>query len=111
MWCGATYAAGLPYGGCAYPPPAGKLKKTGGAGSHPDQVGSGLLFQRIRLQEQAHGPLGDLQVKFGLSYIAVIAAVLLLNTYPLLVSEDLVFHSKETNMTAACRWWCILWRA
>ena len=31
---------------------------------------------------------GSLQVKFGLSYIAVIAAVLLLlNTYPLLVSR------------------------
>ena len=42
---------------------------------------------------------GSLQVKFGLSYIAVIAAVLLLlNTYPLLVSEDLVFRSKETTM-------------
>ena len=38
-------------------------------------------------------------MKFGLSYIAVIAAVLLLlNTYPLLVSEDLVFRSKETTM-------------
>lgn len=45
---------------------------------------------------------GSLQVKFGLSYIAVIAAVLLLlNTYPLLVSEDLVFRSKETNMTGS----------
>ena len=43
-----------------------------------------------------------MQLKFGLSYIAVIAAVLLLlNTYPLLVSEDLVFHSKETNMTGS----------
>ena len=45
---------------------------------------------------------GSLQVKFGLSYIAVIAAVLLLlNTYPLLVSEDLVFRSKETTMTGS----------
>jgi len=45
---------------------------------------------------------GSLQVKFGLIYIAVIAAVLLLlNTYPLLVSEDLVFRSKETNMTGS----------
>ena len=41
-------------------------------------------------------------MKFGLSYIAVIAAVLLLlNTYPLLVSEDLVFRSKETTMTGS----------
>ena len=40
-----------------------------------------------------------MRLKFGLSYIAVIAAVLLLlNTYPLLVSEDLVFRSKETTM-------------
>ena len=40
-----------------------------------------------------------MQLKFCLSYIAVIAAVLLLlNTYPLLVSEDLVFRSKETTM-------------
>ena len=40
-----------------------------------------------------------MQLKFGLSYIAVIAGVLLLlNTYPLLVSEDLVFRSKETTM-------------
>ena len=40
-----------------------------------------------------------MRLKFGLSYIAVIAAVLLLlNTYPLLVSEDLVFPSKETTM-------------
>ena len=40
-----------------------------------------------------------MQLKFGLSDIAVIAAVLLLlNTYPLLVSEDLVFRSKETTM-------------
>ena len=40
-----------------------------------------------------------MQLKFGLSYIAIIAAVLLLlNTYPLLVSEDLVFRSKETTM-------------
>ena len=46
---------------------------------------------------------GSLQVKFGLSYIAVIAAVLLLlNTYPLLVSEDLVFRSKETTMQGVC---------
>ena len=45
---------------------------------------------------------GSLQVKFGLSYIAVIAAVLLLlNTYPLLVSEDLVFRSKATTLQSS----------
>ena len=37
-----------------------------------------------------------------MSYIAVILAVLLLlNTYPLLVSEDLVFHSKATNLQSS----------
>ena len=43
-----------------------------------------------------------MQVKFGLSYILIIAAVLiLLNTYPLLVSQDMVFRSKETTMQAS----------
>ena len=41
-------------------------------------------------------------MKFGLSYILVIAAVLvLLNTYPLLVSEDLVFRSKAATMQSS----------
>ena len=45
----------------------------------------------------------SLQFKIGLSYILVIAAVLvLLNTYPLVVSEDLIFRSKvETLQSAA----------
>ena len=44
----------------------------------------------------------SLQFKFGLSYILIIAGVLLLlNTYPLRVSQDLVFRSKETNMTGS----------
>ena len=43
-----------------------------------------------------------MQFRVGLSYIAVILAVLLLlNTYPLLVSEDLVFHSKATNLQSS----------
>ena len=43
-----------------------------------------------------------MQFRFGVSYIAVILAVLLLlNTYPLLVSEDLVFHSKATNLQSS----------
>ena len=41
-------------------------------------------------------------MKFGLSYILIIAAVLiLLNTYPLLVSQDMVFRSKETTLQAS----------
>ena len=41
----------------------------------------------------------SLQLKFSISYILIIVGVLvLLNTYPLLVSQDLVFRSKTANM-------------
>lgn len=41
-------------------------------------------------------------MKFCLSYILIITAVLvLLNTYPLLVSQDLVFRSKETTLQSS----------
>ena len=41
----------------------------------------------------------SLQLKFVLAYLAVIAAVVvLLNTYPVLVSQDLVYQSKHTSM-------------
>ena len=44
----------------------------------------------------------NLQSKFSISYIAVIIAVLvLMNTYPLTVSEDLVFRSKETTLKSS----------
>ena len=44
----------------------------------------------------------SLQVKFGQSYILIIAAVLLLlNTYPLRVSQDLVFRSKEATLESS----------
>ena len=44
----------------------------------------------------------SLQVKFGLSYILIIAAVLmLLNSYPLVVSQDMVFRSKETSVQSS----------
>lgn len=44
----------------------------------------------------------SLQVKFGLSYILILASVLLLlNTYPLRVSEDLVFRSKESTLESS----------
>ena len=46
----------------------------------------------------------SLQFKFGLSYIVIILAVLvLLNSYPLLVSQNLVFRSKETSMTSSVK--------
>jgi len=41
----------------------------------------------------------SLQTKVAMTYIVVIAAVLiLLNTYPVLVSQDLVFQSKQTSL-------------
>ena len=41
-------------------------------------------------------------MKFGLSYIFIIVAVLLLlNTYPLVVSQDMVFRSKESSMQSS----------
>ncbi len=42
----------------------------------------------------------SLQSKFGITYILVIIAVLvLLNTYPILASQDMMFRSKQTSMT------------
>ena len=41
----------------------------------------------------------NLQLKFSLSYTAIIVAVLILmNTYPLMISERLVFRSKEATL-------------
>ncbi|MGN1004129.1 MAG: sensor histidine kinase [Oscillospiraceae bacterium] len=41
----------------------------------------------------------SMQVKYALTYIAVIAAVLvLLNTYPVLASQNLIFKSKQTSL-------------
>lgn len=41
-------------------------------------------------------------VKFGLSYISIIAVLLvLMNTYPLLVSQDLVFRAKKTSLQSS----------
>lgn len=51
------------------------------------------------ISKSKHNLWNSLQVKFGLSYILIITAVLiLLNTYPLLVSENMVFRSKETTL-------------
>ena len=41
----------------------------------------------------------SLQTKYALTYLVVIAAVLaLLNTYPVLVSQKMVFQSKQTSL-------------
>jgi len=43
--------------------------------------------------------LEGLQVKFTLTYLVVMAAVLiLLNTYPIFISQDLVFQSKQISL-------------
>lgn len=45
------------------------------------------------------GKMGSIQLRMALSYILIIIAVLaLLNTYPLIVSENMVFRSKQTTM-------------
>ena len=45
---------GLPDGGRPHPPPAGEAgEKSRGAGAHHDQVGSGVLFQRVRADSGA----------------------------------------------------------
>ena len=46
----------------------------------------------------------SLQFKIGLSYLSIIAAVLIiLNTYPLIESQNLVFHSKETTLNSSVK--------
>ncbi len=46
--------------------------------------------------------MGSLQLRMAISYILIIAAVLvLLNTYPLIVSQNLVFRSKQSSMQSS----------
>ena len=46
--------------------------------------------------------LQSIQTKYAMTYLAVIAAVLvLLNTYPLLVSQDLIFKQGQTAVVAS----------
>ncbi len=45
---------------------------------------------------------GSLQFKFGLSYILIIVAVLgVMNTYPLLVSQDMTFRAKQSTLQSS----------
>ena len=47
-------------------------------------------------------PSENIQLQFALSYLVIIAGVLLLlNTYPLLASQNLVFQSKQSILTEA----------
>lgn len=55
---------------------------------------------RDRVSDDGGTPLfRSLQTKVAMTYIVVIASVLiLLNTYPVLVSQDMVFKSKQTSL-------------
>ena len=66
----------------------------------PWQAGSACQTGSARQAGSARVPVWrSLGTKFALSYIAIIAAVLvLLNTYPLLVFQDLVYQSKQSNL-------------
>ena len=45
---------------------------------------------------------GSLQFKFGLSYILIILVVLgVMNTYPLLVSQDMTFRAKQSTLQSS----------
>ncbi len=50
-------------------------------------------------KKRTYSLLHSVQVKYALTYIAVIAAVLvLLNTYPVLASQNLIFKSKQASL-------------
>ena len=121
----------LPDGGRTHPPPAGEAgARPGQPGIHYDEVGSWLLFQREKNslpceteaihtdttpQEETRGDQlragrgklrskATLQLKFSLSYILVIAAVLvLLNSYPLLVSQNLMVTSTQNGLKSTTK--------
>ena len=57
-----------------------------------------------RLREKLEPDPATLQFKFSLSYILVIAAVLiLLNSYPLLVSQNLMVSSTQANLRSTAK--------
>ena len=57
------------------------------------------MWQRLGLGIRKLRGKATLQLKFSLSYILVIAAVLiLLNSYPLLVSQNMMVASNQNNL-------------
>ena len=47
------------------------------------------------------GLIGSVQLKFALTYVALIVGLLLLlNTYPMMISRDLVFAAKQESLTS-----------
>lgn len=57
-----------------------------------------MLFQRLRRFHQTLRD-GSIQVKLLVAYTSVIVAVLIvLNTYPLIMTQNMIFHSKQTAL-------------
>ncbi len=58
------------------------------------------MYTNTGLKEQQKIPFfSRLQVKYAMSYLAILAVVLvLLNSYPLIVSQDLLFSSKRDSL-------------
>ena len=62
------------------------------------------LWQRLRPAMRKLRSKATLQLRFSLSYILVIAAVLiLLNSYPLLVSQNLMVTSSQNNLKSTVK--------
>ncbi len=73
-------------------------------GTEKPQVRAQQLWARVSPRLKTLRGKATLQMKFSLSYILVIAAVLiLLNSYPLLVSQNLMVKSSQNNLRSAAK--------
>ena len=62
------------------------------------------IWDKLTAQSRKLRGKATLQLKFSLSYILVIAAVLvLLNSYPLLVSQNLMVSSNQDNLKSTAK--------
>ncbi len=78
------------------------LCDTASSGTEKAQVRT--LRERLRLIMHTLRSKATLQLRFSLSYILVIAAVLiLLNSYPLIVSQNLMVTSGENNLKSTAK--------
>ena len=52
-----------------------------------------------RRREQSVPFFRSIQAKYALTYLLVVAAILIvMNTYPILMAENMVFTSKQSNL-------------
>ena len=73
-------------------------------GTEKPQGRAQQLWARVSPRLKTLRGKATLQMKFSLSYILVIAAVLiLLNSYPLLVSQNLMVKSSQNNLRSAAK--------